>query len=227
MPRQCGTQDRYRYGDYRLLNNVWNEPVGAGGRQCIAEPHEQSYAWDWDWPLLGSDVPVSYPAVVLGDKPWEELGSSTPRLPRRLDALQMLDCAYHYELRGGGRRNVAFNFWLTEGAAATRAAIRVEVMIWLEWSHGIQPSGGLIERTPDYELWAGERNDQGLVWTCYSYRLLNAERADNLDLLAWLRRLAQSQHLPPLHLADVEFGTEIWDGRGAMDLRFYSLAVQD
>ena len=222
----CGRYDSVRLGDYYLTNNVWNDDLAEAGQQCLDEPAGGAWSWRWRWGENPGGAPVSYPALVYGDKPWDEEPSTTHFLPRPLDQLRQLAVTYGYSLSARGRRNVSFNLWLIDGAAAGKAAIRVEVMLWLEWSGDLQPCGRMVEHGDDYELWEGQRNEGANDWFCYSFRLTGAKGQGRIDLRSWLERLCAMRPVSAsLCLADVEFGTEIWDGRGQMKLRHYVISA--
>ena len=54
-------------------------------------------------------------------------------------------------------------------------------------------------------------------WKCSSFVLAAPPRHGIVDLLALLQRLELLKLIDPgLVIADIEFGTEVWDGRGRL-----------
>lgn len=222
---KCEQYASYETPGYYLVNNIWNPDYVGKGKQCIEQPKGKSFAWNWDWSNNPTYTPLSYPSVIFGDKPWDPQASSTKSLPRQLSQINKVNVAYNYALSGAGRHNVAFDFWLTEGKASNQNSMRVEVMVWLEASGSMQPYGKFKKETPTYKFYAGEL-EPGRRWATYSFQLKQSKRAGTIDLNEFLKVLTQTQNVSPsLYLADVEFGTEIWDGKGSMNISSYDVQV--
>lgn len=109
--------------------------------------------------------------------------------------------------------------------AAQPANIQTEILIWLDSSGDVGPHGGLLEQHRDFDLYQGERQDQGHRWDCYSFVLGKSRKRD--DLAKYLRHLiAHHQISSDSWLADVEFGTEIWAGKGEMRVSQFDVSIE-
>lgn len=210
---------------YYLVNNIWNPEHVGKGKQCIEQPKGKSFAWNWNWTTNPTFVPLSYPSVIFGNKPWDPQGSSTQLLPRQVSKIHQLKATHNYALTANGRYNVAYDFWLTEGIQATKETIRVEIMVWIESSGNVQPYGTLKNETPNYLFYVGEPEGDR-HWHCYSFQLKQVQRATTVNLNEFIQLLIQNEGVNPLlYVADIEFGTEIWDGQGQMNLNSYEVLV--
>jgi len=219
----------YTAQDYSVVNNVWNKQLGNGW-QCINLPNKQSFSWNWNWVDNKKTVPISYPSVIFGDKPWDCQGTTARTLPCIVSSLKQLYVAHDYALNSdGGKYNVAYSLWLTDGPFSSVKAIRAEVMVWVESSGDVQPYGypdHLIEDTENYTLYKHKRTEGTKRWDCYSFKLKQSHRIALINLGELLQNLIKNQGLSTdLYLTDVEFGTEIWNGQGKMNINFYKVSM--
>ncbi|MEI7694282.1 MAG: hypothetical protein WCI64_01355 [Chlorobium sp.] len=221
----CERYASYPAQDYYLVNNIWNAEYVGKGKQCINPPQGKSFSWNWDWSANPTYVPFSYPSVIYGNKPWDPQETSAKPLPRQMSKITQLHATHDYVLQANGRYNVAYDLWLTEGAQATIPAIRVEIMVWVEAAGNVQPYGVLQEETPDYWLYVGMPENER-HWSCYSFKLKKHLVSATVDLRELIQYLVSKKSISPdLYLADVEFGTEIWDGKGEMKINNYQVSV--
>ncbi|MEI6638456.1 MAG: hypothetical protein FDX02_00480 [Chlorobium sp.] len=218
----------YLAPNYLVVNNVWDAQV-SNGEQWINPLRRQSYSWNWNWRDKKAGAPVSYPSVIFGDKPWDGQRSTTPLLPCPMSRVKQLYVTHDYALHADGKYNVAYNLWLTDGPLSSMETIRVEIMVWIESAGDIQPfgfPGYLVDDTESYTLYKHKRVEGKKSWDCYSFKMKKPRRSALVNLGELLQNLINKQGISPdLYLADVEFGTEIWDGQGQMDLKFYQVLI--
>ncbi len=222
---KCDRYASYEVPGYYLVNNVWNEAQASKGKQCINQPQGKSFSWNWNWDENPTYVPVSYPSVICGNKPWDPQGSSTKSLPRQLSQIKQLTATHDYTVSSSGRYNVAYDLWLTEGVQSTKATIRVEMMVWIESSGDVQPYGEFEEENDHYSLYIG-KPEGDRSWHCYSFQLKQSLRSGPVNLGEYIQLLVKKKLVSPtVYVADVEFGTEIWDGQGQIDIKSYQVSV--
>ncbi|MEI6651617.1 MAG: hypothetical protein WCL42_03450 [Chlorobiaceae bacterium] len=115
--------------------------------------------------------------------------------------------------------------WLTEGVQSNKATIRVEIMVWIESSGNVQPYGKFEEENENYSLYVGEpEGDRS--WHCYSFKLKQSLKSGIVNLGDFIQQLFKKKLVSPnLFVADVEFGTEIWDGKGKMNIKSYQVSI--
>jgi len=215
----------YVAGGYYVVNNIWNDQLFGNGKQSLHSPQGNSFSWDWDWHTNPTYTPVSYPSVIFGNKPWDPQGSSTKTLPRQVSKINRLTATHDYVLKTNGRYNVAYDLWLTEGEQPSIPKIRVEIMVWIESSGNVQPYGVFEAENENYALYVG-KPDQGRNWSCYSFKLKHSLASTTVNLGEYIQQLMKTHGVSPdLYLADVEFGTEIWDGQGQMTIHSYQVSV--
>jgi len=222
---KCERYASYEAPGYYLVNNVWNDAQVGTGQQCINAPKGKSFSWNWNWGNNPTYIPVSYPSVIFGNKPWDPQGPSTKSLPRQVSQLKQFNATHDYAISSSGRYNVAYDLWLTEGTQSNKATIRVEIMVWIESSGDVQPYGDFEEENDTYSLYIGQpEGDRS--WHCYSFQLKQSLRSGPVNLGEFIQILVKKQLVSPnLYVADVEFGTEIWDGKGQMDIKSYQVSV--
>ncbi len=222
---KCERYASYEVQGYYLVNNVWNDAQVGTGQQCINVPNGKSFSWNWSWGSNPTYTPISYPSVIFGNKPWDPQGSSTPLLPRQVSQVKQLNATHDYAVSSSGRYNVAYDLWLTEGVQSSKATIRVEIMVWIESSGDVQPYGDFEEENDKYSLYIGQpEGDRS--WHCYSFQLKKSLKSGPVNLGEYIQILVKKQLVNPnLYVADVEFGTEIWDGKGQMDIKSYQVSI--
>lgn len=204
---------------FRLLNNVWHPqlPADAGAQTIRAQGgrHGLRVGWEWDWqPREDDPVPASYPSLVLGRKPWDPSPAAPgTSLPVELGEIRSLTVRWQPHLDASGRYNLAIETWLCRPGHIDADGIRHEVMVWLGHAGPVQPIGRAVLSGDGYALWHGD----GRHWKVSTFVLSAPPRHGIVDLHALLRRLVLMKLVDPgLIVADLEFGTEIWDGSGSL-----------
>ena len=139
----CRGWEEWFVGDFSYFNNVWNRQDTRDYEQCIMRRtlpglvETVEYGWRWRWPTRRGQV-KAYPELIYGHKPWHPR-STTPELPRRIDAIEALEVDYEAYLTVEGTYNLAFDFWITRDDPPSVSGISHEVMIWLD--HDFRPAG--------------------------------------------------------------------------------------
>lgn len=238
----CRGWEEWFVGDYSYFNNVWNRLDTRDYEQCIMRRtlpglvERMEYGWRWRWPTRRGQV-KAYPEVIYGHKPWHPR-STTPELPRRIDAIEALEVDYEAYLTVEGTYNLAFDFWITRDDPPTVSGISHEVMIWLD--HDFRPAG--------QEFYVGPVRIEGVLWDLYhwpnrvwpnadgdeelvaDYMALVRHRdllVGSVDLLALFHYLADGGYLPAHHyLTAIEFGNETVSGAGELWLKDFRVHLR-
>ena len=238
----CRGWEEWFVGDYSYFNNVWNRQDTRDYEQCIMRRtlpglvERVEYGWRWRWPTRRGQV-KAYPELIYGHKPWHPR-STTPELPRRIDAIEALEVDYEAYLTVEGTYNLAFDFWITRDDPPSVSGISHEVMIWLD--HDFRPAG--------QEYYVGPVRIEGVLWDLYhwpnrvwpnadgdrelvaDYMALVRHRdllVGSLDLLSLFRYLVDRGHLPAHHyLTAIEFGNETISGAGELWLKDFRVHLR-
>ncbi len=238
----CRGWEEWFVGDYSYFNNVWNRQDTRDYEQCMMRRTvpglvgRVEYGWRWRWPARRGQV-KAYPEVIYGHKPWHP-ASTTPELPRRIDAIAALEVDYEAYLTVEGTYNLSFDFWITSDDPPSVSGITHEVMIWLD--HDFRPAGqefyvGPIRLEgalwdlyfwPD-RVWFGADGEQTLLADFIALVRHRDQHVGSVDLLAIFRYLADRGYLPAHHyLTAIEFGVEAISGTGELWLKDYRVHLR-
>lgn len=217
---------RIARGPHFLFNNTWGRAGNAeGGQQSISGPEMFSWGWDWQRKAMNPDrgEPIGYPAVITGKRVWENEASTTTALPVPVSQIADLSINHAYELDAAGRYNVSVNLWLRDPASDAIA----EILLMRERSARVYPhSDKRLGTLGAQEVHQGTRHGP-TQWEIYSFvSAPPPQRSGSIDLLQPIQWLcAQGLLHPNWLLSCVEFGTEVWEGRGQLKLSTYQLVL--
>ena len=210
------------HGEYLLENNVWGD---RSAHVCMFDNgHEFGWFWDKQFP---TKHPI-YPEVIYGWKPWRD-HSTTENLPRRIAEIQsiVVEANYTTLAEGYSWHNVLIDVWITKSDHPTPDGITDEIGIYLE-THGIW-----VERQKNKSLKDGyeliEINGTQFIyverkafkWRFHKFYLVG-ERPEKLDIMTFIKYLNLSEDL---YVTSVEFGNEVWMGKGLTIVRDYQVEV--
>lgn len=211
------------YNDWGMRN-----VFGATGQQIVyhskngAEP--PICGWSWDYSNPGNSV-LAYPEVICGKKPWHG-GSTHDSFP--LSLLQARDLTVDISAETtadpAGSWNNALDAWIVRDHKAEVPDIAAEVMVWIaRGGDKAVPAGrflaeGGIHRgggdRPEYGLYSADATEDR-PWPVFTFVRTTPIDVVTIPLGLLLGDLASRELLDRSHfLASVEFGTEIWEGRG-------------
>jgi len=234
---ECGTYATLEWGSRQLINNVFGREQARGPwEQCLLRREingQEQLGWTWSWPGFLPSC-FGFPEIIVGWKPWSER-STDARLPVRLADVQRLDVRYAVQVESSGPQSLALAAWLTGTGevSSNPAAIRTEVVVWLDAADGLSPPGQRIESVSlndqRYELWHesnhGDRGD-GSGWELYYFQPSERRRSGTVQLLPFLDHLRQAGRVQAEHfLASVEFGNELMGGAGTTWIEAYEVLI--
>ena len=200
--------------EYLLENNRWGD---HHAKVCIFDNgHEFGWFWDKRWP---SNNPI-YPEVIYGWKPWLD-HSTTDKLPQKIGEIEhlILKANYTTTAEDYSWHNVLVDVWVTRSNPPSPDKITDEVGIYLE-THGLFPRHvyELVEINGTYYAYV---KGESFNWRFHKFYLLD-KKPEKLDIMAFIKYLNLSQDL---YLSSIEFGNEVWMGRGLTIVRDFRVEV--
>jgi hypothetical protein len=244
-PRDVGCADSFELETSigRFTNNMWNkQAVGkAPYRQCIRSRKTmaaQEFGWSWEWPADGATF-VSFPAVVMGWKPWNGGTSTHPQLPIRADQIRVMRLSYTMETSANGKHNLATALWLTRTGEthqdANPADISADINVWIDGLE-MSPAGKQLATVTiggiAFEVWnsqnMGDASGANTArWNHMVYRSTSRQLSASLDIKgiiddAVARELVSSHH----YVSSIELGNEVMSGRGETWIKALSLEIR-
>jgi glycosyl hydrolase family 12 len=220
-----------------VIDNQWD--IGtASGTQSVTVNSTTSWSTTWNWNRPEEWNVTTYAAAITGWHWGWHFPPAQTGFPLQLSAGQSvrLDTAFNVQLQSGTavqRYDVAYDIWFHPTATpADDGSNRYELMIWLAYSRDLWGSPSQVPiATP---MIGGHR------WKVFTDYLVNGVphyvafvvdgpdltgvSLDLKDFTDWL--LANHVMLQPAwYLTSVEFGPEIYKGRGTLNVTAYSVNI--
>jgi hypothetical protein len=216
-----------------LFNNCWGIGFLTHGELASSvvfhDPASSICGWRWSWPREAVDKLKCYPSLIVGDKVHMPAGfdpSTDPRFPLHLPRMESLWARGEISVAGRGGFDFAYDLAFLRGTFSTPAAVRSEIMIWLEAS---------------MECPARKEGEYTIEGTAYDF-FVNTDWNPDVPYLAFVlkgeavpRRLPLHSFIriginegyvdPDAYLAAVELGPEIWWGAGEASVRNYRISL--
>jgi hypothetical protein len=194
------------------VRNLWG---AATGEKVDVTLHHSDNVVSWNW---SRQHPVPRPGINYV-QPIYPSARIVLKSPVTVSAIQSFNLVtdFKYTQQPTGAYNLAYDVFLREPGAATRKA---EIMVWLDWSQN-QPSrylkGSYSDGDNTYRQYSWTKSDGNAY---YSFLLTPSpgmtSRPINLKALI--------DHIQPeknWYISEVELGTEVWNGAGAVELTTY------
>jgi hypothetical protein len=234
-------------GGMRLTNNVWNKvhaSLGPSFQEIFTEDiaGEAAFGWDWEWPMSG-DV-VSYPEIVYGTKPWDMGSAAYPTgqaLPFQAGS-KSIDATFDIRSQFAGAYDMAFSLWAVHDPAHPKDTISHEIMIWND-NEGGTPAGNYHDSLTvdgrDFGVYLNEdqhdnSGSTNATWTYVAFAPQQSQRvaqqpllSGHLSLSAFVDYLVgQNIMTTNDYITSVELGNEVLGGTGMIEVRGYSIVIQ-
>lgn len=216
--------------EYRVQNNVAGKYAGAYSEtysQCIFFDTLKSNVFGWEWNLEGENENPFYPRIEFGWNPWEGK-STTGDLPQRINAISSVVVSFEKKFSIQGFYNSAFDIWITNSDTSSVENRTAEIMIWIDGTATIPGTfltkSSLSINNELYDLY------KNTTWSTIPYIAFVKKESDwsgQLNILPFITYLVQNKHISSNHyLSDVEFGNEIWSGKGTMEIENYRVEIK-
>jgi hypothetical protein len=210
-----------------INNNSWGSSASpAGWSESITSNTSNSFRVDFNWPTGANNNSVkAYPSSVLGWH-WGWHFRNTG-LPVQLSARRSINTSYAYtaSFGSGGTANVAYDIWVHTQSNPLFENPSDEIMIWVNSTGGAGPIGGVIATVNiGGATWQLHRGNIG--WEVWSFVRTSNSSAGSLNIRDFTDYLRNTWGLSAnKFLTSVEFGSEIFHGRGNVNVTNYTATV--
>lgn len=210
-----------------INNNSWGSSASpAGWSESITSNTSNSFRVDFNWPTGANNNSVkAYPSSVLGWH-WGWHFRNTG-LPVQLSARRSINTSYAYTANfgSGGTANVAYDIWVHTQSNPLFENPSDEIMIWVNSTGGAGPIGGVIATVSiGGATWQLHRGNIG--WEVWSFVRTSNSSSGSLNIRDFTDYLRNTWGLSAnKFLTSVEFGSEIFHGRGNVNVTNYTATV--
>jgi hypothetical protein len=217
----------------KLVNNQWG--ASADENLTCAVYHNQSKNFGWSWnrqdpktkPGIDGVLPI-YPGLRIGGNPWEQ--SNSAYFPIRMSAVETLtfQVAYDYPAVPTGAFDLAYDmFFMDTNKSSPHPEIKAEVMIWLQGTIE-QPQetykGDYTDGRNTYELFSHVMSSGRLYYAFVMKGKPQFQARHTVDVKKLLDNLDLN---PNWYIPGVEFGSEVVNGSGKIEINKFSLNVNN
>lgn len=214
---------------YYVFNNVTGKytlPYSQDYKQIIYLKREASWACGWEWDLKGENTVPFYPEIIFGWNPWWK-SSTTTELPILLNDLTSINVSFDIDSIAEGRYNAAFDIWICSGPVPSSdpstGNITAEIMIWIESTEemGFNPTATVVIENLSYDLYVRTDRPSYIAFVSQEQTWKGS-----ISILPFLNYLLVNNYIESDHyLASIEFGNEIWSGKGRSKISNYNIRV--
>lgn len=241
----CDVWPTLAYSHYAVLNNIWNAGAMRSDdwNQTIAATQTADggivASWSYDWLAKSRGTPhavKAYPEVIYGNKLGTLITGNKEHtgLPERIDQLADFSIDYRYSETGTAERNVAIESFFHEsceisGPCHLNDNRAYEMMVWINnpktWKPGDLAVSGVEIDGHLWDVYIKPRSNKEYIAftasTAHTEGRLNWNRFVDWTV-QWTTDNAQSLGISPmtpdLCMGAIEFGTELWSGKGTFTL---------
>lgn len=216
---------------FYIYNNVtgkYTPPYSETYTQNVFLKKGNTWSCGWEWDLKGENVIPFYPEIIYGLNPWWE-ESTTRNLPDLLSEFTSIKISFKKDFEAKGRYNSAFDIWLCtepdpEPPSETNTGnIYSEVMIWIDTTEtvGLTAIRTVTIKNNTYDLYFIKGYPSYIAFVSR-----NEHWAGTINLIPFLNYLEDNNYIPAgLYISAIEFGNEIWSGKGYMKIKDYSVEL--
>ena len=198
------------------IRNLWG--ASAGETVDLTLRHSgKVVSWSWSRPH-----PVPRPGIAYV-QPIYPNARITLKSPVTVGEIQSFDLVadFEYSQHPTGAYNLAYDVFLREPGAKNPKA---EIMVWLDWTQGQPPlslKGSCSDGYNTYEkYWWTTAN--GCAYRSFLLAFPPAANPFTVNLKALIDLIQPEKSW---YISEVELGTEVWNGSGAVDLTTYYLQL--
>ena len=224
----CMDWAEFTINEFILSNNVWGKDTETNYEQCIyykLNNTQREFGWNWDWP--GNGNVRAYPEIIFGLKPWSTESTSLS-LPAQINS-NNIKLKFSCTAAAIGQWNLAYDIWLASSKTPIPENVTHEIMIWMHQTIPITPAGIYRETITindnNFALWVNENHNNSWVYIAFVTDV--TKLTATLDLNAFMDYLITNSYVSPdLFISAIEFGTEIFEGKGNVVLSEYEVEIQ-
>lgn len=202
------------------VRNLWGAPRGE---TVDASLYQSVTGLGWSW---SRENPVKPPGLSY-IQPIYPSARIILKSPVTVGDIQSFDlfADYAYTRSPRGKYNLAFDIFL-RGKGLAKDNRKSEIMVWLDWTQE-QPSrylkGSYSDGNYDYLLYSWTKKDS------FDYHSFLLEPRSSLTARPVNLKALIDQVKPDKdwYISEVELGTEVWNGSGAVELSTFYLELND
>ena len=231
---KTGATDRIHWNGFTLHNNQWGlYKIKKGTYQQKIYKADGIVGWDWQVPRKSYGV-IGYPMLQIGVDPWAPLAEvEQVNYYQDLTKIQQFDVTYATTLTTSSRKyNLAFDFWLHTDEKVGYENIATEVMIWEDYQKFKpfgQKKGTLVTSSGAYTVYVGDiyKKELRKGWKYIAFVRQQPRTTGTVHVLDFIQYLKSHHYLAHAkYLSSFEFGTEILNASGSIQVHQYRITLQ-
>lgn len=208
-------------GPHILHNNMWGAP-NEQLQQGVYYYSDGRFGWEWNRPYpqlsdCGEYICPTYPEVIIGSSSvaYKNINNWTSRVE------------YTWNKKPSGDYNLAYDlYWYDPIDQYTK---KFNVMIWLVGRHDDISIGTVSDGTNEYDVYYRAPNGWQ-YWPWYAFVLKDqGTKSNTTNMKNTVNIKALVDQLPGINgdwlINNVEFGSEVWDESGRIEISNYSVSV--
>lgn len=228
-----------KYGYYKLENNIWGAPPEEtdASQYIYYSDSDGRFGWEWNRPnpqkldpnCTGSYciMPI-YPEAIIGNHPWTmDQPSTWSTFPKKVVDISTFKfyLGYNYTRVPIGSFNFAPEIWIVDIINFPyNYTKKVEIMFWINCTGGCNPGiycGTFDDSYNTYKIYRADPSTDR-PWLYYAFVLqqpYTGQQYCNIDIKKILDYVASKGQVDQnWYITDIEFGNEIWDGSGNIEI---------
>jgi hypothetical protein len=200
------------------VRNLWGAPKGEDVDVSLYRS-ESGLGWNWSRPDPEKRAGINYIQPIYPN------ARITLKKPVAIGDIQSFNlfADFHYTQPPTGKYNLAFDIFLRKKGIATDNR-ESEIMVWLDWTLS-QPAssfkGVRSDGANDYAYYAWKKKDS-FDYNSFLLKARPSSTVSSIDLKALIDLVRPDENW---YISEVELGTEVWDGSGAIDLTTFYLEL--
>jgi hypothetical protein len=198
------------------IRNLWG---AANGENVDLALHHSDNVVSWSW---SRQHPVRRPGIsyIQPIYPNARIVLKSPVAVSDVQSFNLV-ADFNYTQQPTGSYNLAYDVFLREPGEKTRKA---EIMVWLDWTK-TQPTSSLkgfyFDGDNTYRQYSWMKAD-GFAYHSFLLTLSPGTTPGPVNLKALIDHVQPEKNW---YISEVELGTEVWDGSGAVELTTYYLEL--
>jgi len=215
---------------YIIQNNIFND---IDGSQCLkfsgATGDFSITSSVSNKPLDGP--PAAYPSIFKGCHWGNCTNNFISGMPKKINNILRANSSWKTVQPSSGIYNVVYDIWINKTSTTLGQPDGAEIMIWLNYTSGIQPLGTLITRRKpisiageNWNIWLGTNNGIDVVSYVSETGVTSVCNLNLKDFLidAGRRNYIQSSW----YLISIEAGFEIWKNGAGLASKAFNILVE-
>lgn len=234
MTKLCNQYDTACIGvegkNYIIQNNIFND---VDGSQCL-----KFNSTTGSFNIVSSVVdksldgpPAAFPSIFKGCHWGNCTDNFTTGLPKQINKILKANSSWETVQPVSGIYNVVYDLWINKTSTTLGQPDGAEIMIWLNYTKGIQPLGALITKQKPilisgakWDIWLGNKNGMNVISYVMRTGVISV---CNLNLKDFLIDAGKRNYIQlDWHLISIEAGFEIWKNSAGLASKVFNVLVE-